>query len=525
MYKVLVIDNNIEERNGLIVSMPWDMLSCKAYGVQGGKDAFESALKIHPNIILIDVSDSQNKAKETATILKNHLPEVLFIFLTDSTDFDYEELGFSSENSACVSKSADISELTEKIENFCWKIHETHDVCSIIIEYKKQLAENKEFMLEKFLINHLSGISKDEPNFLNRARYMGINMRVPYMLSLFQIDNTDNMQNIYSMQFHLKKLIDQQFLQHFENMYCIGYDSQMVVLMLDYSAINFDNILSSFYRIQERFTERTQMHVTVCLSRSKIPFEGLSDAFLTQYEILKREYFTKSGSIIIAEEMHTELLALDNAIKSDLYSEISSVLLGDNKEKLAEFVDKYYSSTENLGEVQAKILTYNIVNSVNSLLIEQNLNFAAIFGNEFIVWEKLVHFSSIANIPQWLKNILSSTYDYLKKRPEYTLAETVAQIKHDIDENYATIQSLTQITDKLFFSSGYASKLFKKYTNITINEYLLERRMTEAKKLLKDKTLKSSKIGEMVGYQSNTYFTTVFKKYTGMTPTEYRNSL
>ena len=31
-------------------------------------------------------------------------------------------------------------------------------------------------------------------------------------------------------------------------------------------------------------------------------------------KILKREYFTKSGSIIIAEEMHSELLALDNAI-------------------------------------------------------------------------------------------------------------------------------------------------------------------------------------------------------------------
>jgi len=525
MYKVLIINSDTNSRNGLIVSLPWSTLSCTAYGSENGKAAFEAALKIRPHIIVDDISTSSSDELETAKAIKKQLPETLFVFINSDADFNYSELGFNSENAVCVSKPAEISEISEKIENFCWHIHETHDVCSIIIEYKKQLAENKEFMLEKFLTNHLAGISKDEPNFLNRARYMGINMRVPYMLSLFQIDNTDNMQNTYSMQFHLKKLIDQQFLQHFENMYCISYDSQMVVLMLDFSSINFDSILSNFYRIQERFTERTQMHVTVCLSRSKIPFEGLSDAFLTQYEILKREYFTKSGSIIIAEEMHTELVALDNAIKSDLYSEISSILLGEKKEKLFDFVDKYYSPTENLGEVQAKILTYNIVNAVNSVLIEQNLSFEAVFGNEFIVWEKLVHFNSIANIPQWLKNILSSTYDYLKERPEYTLAETVAQIKQDIDKNFASIQTLNQITDKLFFSSGYASKLFKKYTNLTINEYLLERRMTEAKKLLKNKNLKTSKVAEMVGYQSNTYFTTAFKKYTGMTPTEYRNSI
>lgn len=525
MYKVLIIDSNANRRNGLIVSLPWNTLSCTAYGSENGKSAFEEALKIRPHIIVADVSASNPDELETAAAIKKQLPEVLFVFITNDEDFNYIALGFEEKSAVCVSSPAEISELSEKIENFCYYIHETHDVCSIIIEYKKQLAENREFMLEKFLINHLTGISKEDPNFLKRARYMGINMRVPYMLSIFQIDNTDNMQNTYSMQFHLKKLIDQQFLQHFENMYCIDYDPQTVVLMLDFSSVNFDDILSNFYRIQERFTERTQMYMTVCLSRNKIPFEGLSDAFLTQYEILKREYFTKSGSIIIAEEMHTELLAVDNAIKSDLLSELSSILLGDNKEKLFEFVNRYYSHPENLGEVQAKILTYNIVNAINSVLIEQNLSFEAVFGSEFIVWEKLVHFNSIANIPQWLNNILSATYDYLKERPEYTMAETVAQIKQDIDKNYASIMSLTEITDKLFFSSGYASKLFKKYTNLTINEYLLERRMTEAKKLLKNTKHKSSEIAHMVGYQSNTYFTTAFKKYTGMTPTEYRNSL
>lgn len=523
MYKVLVSADNLKERNELIFAMPWDMLSCTVYASANGREAMEEALKIHPNIIIIDITCEEGT--KTARSIKKMLPEVLFVFLTDKDTFPVYDCDFSGANSVFVEKSSDVSELTQKVENFCWKIHENHDVCSIIIEYKKQLAENKEFMLEKFLTNHLAGISKDQPNFLNRARYMGINMRIPYMLTLFQIDNTDNMQNTYSMQFHLKKLIERQFIQYFENMYCITYDSQMVVLMLDYSTTNFDKILSSLYRIQELFTERTQMHVTVCLSKSKIPFEDLSDAFLTQYEILKREYFTKSGSIIIAEEMHTELLALDNAIKSDLYSEISAILLGDDRKKIYEFVDKYYSVSENLGEVQAKILTYNIVNSVNSLLIEQNLSFEAIFDNEFMIWEQLVHFNSITNIPQWLKNILSSTYDYLKKRPESTLAETVSQIKQDIDKNFATIQSLNQITDKLFFSSGYASKLFKKYTNLTINEYLLERRISEAKKLLKNKSLKSSEIAVMVGYQSNTYFTTVFKKHTGMTPTEYRNSL
>lgn len=525
MYKVLIVDSNTDDRNELICSIPWDNLSCTVCGVDNEKAGVTAALKLRPNIIVADASTPNENIEQMVSEIVEKLPETLFVFLSEDINFNYRSLGVESGNAVCVLKSSAVSDLSEKIENFCWKIHETYDVCSIIIEYKKQLSENKEYMIEKFLTNHISGISKDDPDFYKRARYMGIDMKIPYMLALLKIDNTDSMQNTYSMQFHLKKIISQHFSEVYENMYCINYDSQMVVLLLDFSKINFDDTLSKFYEIQKRFTQRTQMHVTVCLSKSQIPFMELSDAFMTQYEILKREYFTKSGSIILAEEMHSDFLALDNAIKSDLSSEISKLLLGENKELLSEFVDRFYSQAENLGEVGAKLLTYNIVNAVNSVLIEQNLSFEIIFGNEFLVWEKLVHFSSIVDIPNWLKNILETIFVFLKSRPEYTFNEIITQIKKDIDENYSTILSLTEITDKLYFSSGYASKMFKKYTNQTINEYLLERRMQEAKKLLKNSKLKSSEVARKVGYQSNTYFTTAFKKYTGLTPTEYRNSL
>ena len=57
---------------------------------------------------------------------------------------------------------------------------------------------------------------------------------------------------------------------------------------------------------------------------------------------------------------------------------------------------------------------------------------------------------------------------------------------------------------------------------VTINNYVIERRITRAKQLLRftDKTI--DEIGVMVGMDSANYFSRVFRKIEGISPGEYR---
>ena len=74
----------------------------------------------------------------------------------------------------------------------------------------------------------------------------------------------------------------------------------------------------------------------------------------------------------------------------------------------------------------------------------------------------------------------------------------------------------------MLFRSGYFSRLFKKQMGITCIEYLTQKRIERARKLLERTEMKHQAIAQAVGYASVYYFSLQFKKQTGETPGQYR---
>ena len=82
--------------------------------------------------------------------------------------------------------------------------------------------------------------------------------------------------------------------------------------------------------------------------------------------------------------------------------------------------------------------------------------------------------------------------------------------------------SVETVCGELHVSSSHFSKIFKQETGSTFLNYLIDRRMEEAKRLLNKTDYKSHVIGEMVGYPEPNYFSYVFKKNCGLSPAKYR---
>ena len=52
MYRVLVVEDELIVRKGLIMTTPWDKYSCKIIGeAKNGKEGLDLALKFKPDII------------------------------------------------------------------------------------------------------------------------------------------------------------------------------------------------------------------------------------------------------------------------------------------------------------------------------------------------------------------------------------------------------------------------------------------------------------------------------------------
>lgn len=97
------------------------------------------------------------------------------------------------------------------------------------------------------------------------------------------------------------------------------------------------------------------------------------------------------------------------------------------------------------------------------------------------------------------------------------------KIQEYVDNNFNRQDfSADEIANEVELSLGYIRQIFKKEKGITLNDYIINKRIEMAKALLSttDKTAKD--IAEEVGYYDNRYFYTLFKKKIGMTTEEYR---
>lgn len=82
--------------------------------------------------------------------------------------------------------------------------------------------------------------------------------------------------------------------------------------------------------------------------------------------------------------------------------------------------------------------------------------------------------------------------------------------------------SLTDIAAKHHVSNSYFSRLFKQSTGMNFVDYITDKRLKKAKKLLTSTELKTYEVATKVGYSEPRYFSQLFKRRTGLTPSEYR---
>lgn len=94
----------------------------------------------------------------------------------------------------------------------------------------------------------------------------------------------------------------------------------------------------------------------------------------------------------------------------------------------------------------------------------------------------------------------------------------------EINRRYREPLTLSGLCSEKYFSLPYASAKFKEETGITFTEFLQNRRIEEACRLLAETGRSVSEIGESVGYSSTKFFNKVFKQITKCTPREYRKN-
>lgn len=99
------------------------------------------------------------------------------------------------------------------------------------------------------------------------------------------------------------------------------------------------------------------------------------------------------------------------------------------------------------------------------------------------------------------------------------------KVEEYVDNNFSRQDfSVEEIAEKVDLSLGYVRQIFRTEKDMTLNDYIMMKRIDKAKELLKTTDDTAKDISEAVGYYDNRYFYTLFKKKVGMTTEEFRKS-
>ncbi|MDO4519337.1 MAG: AraC family transcriptional regulator [Eubacteriales bacterium] len=100
--------------------------------------------------------------------------------------------------------------------------------------------------------------------------------------------------------------------------------------------------------------------------------------------------------------------------------------------------------------------------------------------------------------------------------------ERIRTIIAYIQQNYMDPISLEDLAEEIHLCRSESCRLFKRYMNETIFDYLMRFRIEKSLEFLRDRSLSITDVAEKVGFATPGYYSRMFRQLMGYTPRMYR---
>lgn len=170
------------------------------------------------------------------------------------------------------------------------------------------------------------------------------------------------------------------------------------------------------------------------------------------------------------------------------------------------------------------------VKELSDFLIEDEGNIKTLFNlllNEFYIKDEesnlMIH-SYLCQILVLLYRIRSgNSKEKLNKINTSTSNHAVYRALKYIDREYIKLTSVKEVSEALSYSEYYLSHVFKEKMDITMKDYLMQKKIITATELLRNSKMSVSEIAEHLNFSSLHSFGQAFKRYTKMSASEFRH--
>jgi YesN/AraC family two-component response regulator len=265
-----------------------------------------------------------------------------------------------------------------------------------------------------------------------------------------------------------------------------------------YPSVGVGNIYKSISEINNSFTE------AVIALESRGNDAGDSIIF---YDSIKFYHEIDSMSLI-----QSHMLKLAEWLRQRNHKMVDKII--------AELYESVYSMTTVKDFASARFMADLLLCSLMPVAQDAHL------GNISVRVSSLIHSTTFEKFFKGFADLCRDIMDVFEAQIKELQTNQYEKILNYIEENYLNEEiSLTSIAEIFDMTPSYLSRFFREKTGTNFIDYLSEKRMSEACRLLTESTLKIKEIMEHVGYIDIASFSRKFKQVTGMSPGKYRENI
>lgn len=555
MYRLLIVDDEAIIADSLYdVFKGIEALNLDVYKAYSAEEALEWLNRTRIDIVLTDIRMPVMDGIQLLKEIRMRWSQCKVIFLTGHNEFDYIYTAIQNQGYSYVLKTDGYDKVIKTVSSAVGDIEKDFKLEALAQKANEQLSMTSALLHKEYLLNFLNGsqyaseIKQQDFQRLNIA----LRANMPVLPVLGRIDSSfkeltyfENIERIYAIKLLIERYsagsvrsvsINDEFIYFIWLIQPNMEDEENEQAEADEALWNKTvlYISGSLEIIQNLCKSSLGISITFSVGSEPVGWESLPEKYAYLKMLINRRIGL--GEEMVLQDHHSGYpKGFEESDYNTNHAYISNLKLKLLERRLEQNQPNEFNKLfQEMMQLQLETLNNN-ANANLEIYYSVSLLFLS-YLNKWNISEKVsmkIHLDKLMKMEahesieaafEYLRQLAAILFEVQNMENEKRTTDTISTIQQYISENLNGDLSLVKLGELVYFNPSYLSRLFKQVTGFNLSEYICDLKISRAKQILENSSIKINDIAEALGFNSSTNFIRFFKKITKSTPQEYRES-
>ncbi|RHG16257.1 helix-turn-helix domain-containing protein [Mediterraneibacter gnavus] len=512
-YSLLMVDDELFAVRGITEGISWEEFGItKVYGVCNVKEAKTILERERIDVVISDIEMPGENGLDLLTWVSENCPGTKMLLLTAYARFDYAAYALRYQAEDYLLKPVVHEELKQRVKQCLEKIQEEEQT----EEELESLRLTVPLLVEKFWTDILEGRKVAYSRQIKELRkYVMLPIFAEERVTpiLMAADTEAGMMELEACSRNVLQQIQQEQIGVFGRMTGIVWEEMLLFFVCkECSAEDVQQLEEKIRKIMDRQQFSFQMYIGRAVLLHEVPAVCESLMIRADQSAENRTALYPEGEEHAEDtvEQFPQIVDWIPMLERGKEAEFSAQM-----EELFEVLElNKITGRKELRELYMG-LWYSFASASRRNSLEGILS--GFTGSQRKVYRTL------EELKDWTEKIKDRYFQELKKNEKKNF-EVMEKVEHYVMEHISEDFKREDIANALYFNPSYLSHIFKAETGISLNKFINQLRIKEAKRLFDTTNLSVGTVAMDTGYYNFSYFSKQFKEIYHMTPSEYKKT-